>query len=78
VAGRSAADPCGTALAGRVTTAQCGTGGVATDQGAAAAQGLTLVHRSAQRKHILWDTLGALVLPSLSDRGRRGVVTKTA
>jgi len=22
-------------------------------------QGLTLVHYSAQRKHILWDTLGA-------------------
>jgi hypothetical protein len=25
----------------------------------AASQGLTLVHYSAQRKHILWDTLGA-------------------
>jgi len=25
----------------------------------AARQGLTLVHISAQRKHILWDTLGA-------------------
>jgi len=25
----------------------------------AAAQGRTLVHYSAQRKHILWDTLGA-------------------
>jgi len=25
----------------------------------AAQQGLTLVHYSAQRKHILWDTLGA-------------------
>ena len=26
---------------------------------AASAQGLTLVNFSAQRKHILWDTLGA-------------------
>jgi hypothetical protein len=25
----------------------------------APAAGLTLVHHSAQRKHILWDTLGA-------------------
>ena len=27
--------------------------------GAASHQGLILVHYSAQRKHILWDTLGA-------------------
>jgi len=27
--------------------------------GRVSGQGLTLVHFSAQRKHILWDTLGA-------------------
>ena len=32
-------------------------------------QGLTLVHFSAQRKHILWDTFGAWFSPSLLDRG---------
>jgi hypothetical protein len=41
-------------------------------------QGLPLVHFSAQRKHILWDTLGARFSPSLLDRGTRGGVTKTA
>jgi hypothetical protein len=41
-------------------------------------QGLTLVHLSAQRKHFLWDSLGALISPSLLDRGTRGGVTKTA
>jgi len=41
-----------------------------------AGQGLTLIPFSAQRQHIVWDTLGAF--PSLSDRGTRGVVTKTA
>jgi hypothetical protein len=41
-------------------------------------QGLTIIHFSAQRKHILWDTLGARVSPSLLDRGTRGGVTKTA
>jgi hypothetical protein len=41
-------------------------------------QGLTLVHYSAQRKHILGDTLGASFSPSLSYRGTRGGVTKTA
>ena len=33
---------------------------------------------SAQRKHILWDTLGACICPSLLDRGARVDVTKTA
>ena len=33
------------------------------------AQGLTLVHFSGQRKHILWDSCGAWVSPSLLDRG---------
>jgi len=41
-------------------------------------QGLTLVHHSAQRKHILWDTLGAWFPPSLSDRGTSRGVTNTA
>jgi hypothetical protein len=41
-------------------------------------QGLTLVHFSAQRKHILLDTLGAWVSRSLSNRETRGGVTKTA
>ena len=41
-------------------------------------QGLTLVHFSAQRKHILWDTMGAWFSPNLLDRGTRGGVTKTA
>jgi hypothetical protein len=41
-------------------------------------QGLTLVHISAQRKHILRDTLGARCSPSLLDRGTHGGVTKTA
>jgi len=41
-------------------------------------QGLTLVHFSAQRKHILLDTLGALFSPSLLDRRTRGGVTKAA
>ena len=45
---------------------------------AAGDQGLTLVHFLAQRKHILWDTSGACFSPSLSDRGTRGGVTKTA
>jgi len=46
----------------------------------AADQGLTLVHLSAQRKQILWDTLGARFPPTLSDRGTRGGVkySKTA
>jgi len=43
-----------------------------------AGQGLTLVHISGQRKHILWDTLGARFSPSLLDRGARGAVTETA
>jgi len=30
-----------------------------TSWGLGSRQGLTLVHHSAQRKHILWDTLGA-------------------
>ena len=34
-------------------------------------QGLTLVHFSAQRKDILWDTFGAWLSPSLLDRGTR-------
>ena len=38
-------------------------------------QGLTLVHFSAQRKHILLDTLGACFSPSLLDSGTRGGVT---
>jgi len=46
--------------------------------GACARQGRTLVHYSAQRKHILWDTLVALNPPSQLDRGTRGGVTKTA
>jgi len=33
---------------------------------------------SAQRKHLLWDTMGAWFNPSLLDRGTRGGVTKTA
>ena len=41
-------------------------------------QGLTLVHFSAQRKHILWDRLGARFSFSLSDWGIPGGVTKTA
>jgi len=41
-------------------------------------QGLTLVNCSAQRKHVLWDTLGARISPSLLDKGTRGGVTKTA
>jgi hypothetical protein len=41
-------------------------------------QGLTLVHFSAQRMHILWDTLGAIFFPGLLDRGARGGVTNTA
>jgi hypothetical protein len=41
-------------------------------------QGLTLVHFSAQHKRILWDTLGAWIFPSLSDRGTRGGVAKSA
>jgi hypothetical protein len=41
-------------------------------------QGLTLVHFSAQRKHILLDTFGACFSPSLLDRGTRGGVTKRA
>jgi hypothetical protein len=46
----------------------------------ATGQGLTLVHFSAQRKHILWDTSGAWFSPSLLDRGTRGGVkySKTA
>jgi hypothetical protein len=32
-------------------------------------QGPTLVHFSAQRKHILWNTFGAWFSPSLLDRG---------
>jgi len=43
-----------------------------------AQQGLTLDHFSAQRKHMLWDTLGAQISPSPSDRGTRGGVTKTS
>jgi hypothetical protein len=43
-----------------------------------AKHGLTLVHVSAQREHILWDTLGARFSPSLLDRRTRGGVTKTA
>jgi len=39
-------------------------------------QGLTLVHFSAQRKHILLDTLGALFSPSLLDRGHGEVCPK--
>ena len=31
----------------------------AADSDGTATQGLTLVHFSAQRKHILWDTVGA-------------------
>ena len=34
-------------------------------------QGLTLVHLSAQRKHISWVTFGAWFSPSLLDRGTR-------
>jgi len=45
---------------------------------AAAAQGLTLVHFSAQHKHTVWDTLGAWFSPSLLDRGTRGSVPKMA
>ena len=45
---------------------------------ASRSQGLTLVHFSAQRKHVLWDTLGAWFPPSLLDRGTPGSVTKTA
>jgi hypothetical protein len=41
-------------------------------------QGLTLVHFSAQRNHILWDMLAARYFPSLLDRGTRGGLTKTA
>jgi hypothetical protein len=43
-------------------------------------QGLTLVHFSAQRKHVLLDALGACFSPSLLDRGTRGGVkySKTA
>jgi len=41
-------------------------------------QGLTLVHYSAQRKHILWDALGASFPPSLLDSGTRRGVKKTA
>jgi len=41
-------------------------------------QELTLVHFSAQRKLILWDTLGASVSPGLLDRETREGVTKTA
>ena len=40
-------------------------------------QGLSLVHLSAQRKHILWDMFGACFPPTLLDRGTRGDVTKT-
>ena len=47
-------------------------------RGVAPVQGLTLVHYSAQRKHILWDTLGASFSPSLLDRGTRRGVTNTA
>jgi hypothetical protein len=43
----------------------------------ASSQGLTLVHFSAQSKHILWDTLAGFS-PSLLDRGTRRDVTKTA
>jgi hypothetical protein len=43
-----------------------------------APQGLTLVHISAQRMHILWDTSGASFPPSPLDRGTRGGVTRTA
>ena len=41
-------------------------------------QGLTLVYFSAQRKHILLDTLGACFSPSLLNRGMRRGVTITA
>jgi len=41
-------------------------------------QGLTLVHFSAQRKHIWWDTLGAQFPPCLLDWGTRGGATKTS
>ena len=41
-------------------------------------QGLTLVHLSAQRERILWDSFGALFSPTLLDSGTRGVVAKTA
>jgi tRNA(Phe) wybutosine-synthesizing methylase Tyw3 len=34
-------------------------------------QELTLVHFSAQRKHISWDTFGAWLSRSLLDRGTR-------
>jgi hypothetical protein len=41
-------------------------------------QGLTPVHFSAQRKHILWDAFGALFSLILFDSEIRGGVTKTA
>ena len=41
-------------------------------------QGLTLVHFSARRTHILWDALGAGFSATLSDRGTWRGVTKMA
>jgi len=52
--------------------------GLADGEHDAADQGLTLVHISAQRKHISWDTLGAWFSISILDRGTRGGVPRTA
>jgi hypothetical protein len=41
-------------------------------------QGLTLVHFSAHRKHLLRERMGAWFSPSLLDWGTRGGEAKTA
>ena len=43
----------------RPSTVSAKSASVAWIESPATHQGLTLVHFSAQRKHILWDTLGA-------------------